>query len=216
MHLNLEEKYRLARSCDARPIRGPQGYTPTDWHQICGEVSVLRGIQSRLLGVVLATLFPFTVLIGIGLWKQWRDDRAAAIQLALDEARLLAAQVDDIVGDLDHLMVGLSQAVSWNPADTLHNDALLRRAKGELSRLIADIFVFDRDGNNIGFSSDPESARQSAAGRPYFERIIAGRKLAFGDAMIGRVNGRWVLPVSRAIYDGTGELRAVLTTGALL
>src|SRR6266508_3551460 len=62
---------------------------------------LLRSIRSRMLGLVVATVVPFAGLIGAGLWNQWRTSQAAAIQRALDEARLLAAQVDDHIGDLD-------------------------------------------------------------------------------------------------------------------
>src|SRR5215813_6444452 len=179
-------------------------------------MSMLLGFRSRLLGLVIATVVPFTVLIGVGLWKQWRNDQAAAIQRALDEARLLAAQVDDIVGNLDSLMLGLGRAVSWDPADTPANDVLLRRAKTELPSFVAHIFIFDLDGTNIGSSTGPDFARPYAGNRPYFERVIAGRRLAFGDVMMARITRRWVLPISRAIYDDTGRLRAVLATGVLL
>ena len=56
---------------------------------------ILRGIRSRLLGLVLAAVVPFTALIGVGLWTQWQDVQAAAIQQTINDARLLAAQVDD-------------------------------------------------------------------------------------------------------------------------
>jgi len=177
---------------------------------------LLRGIRLRVLGLVVATAVPFTALIGVGLWKQWHDDQAAAIQRALDEARLLAAQVDDLVGNLDSLLIGLSQAVSWDPTNTAANDALLRRAKAELPGFVANTHVFDLDGNNIGTSAGPEVARPYAADQSYFKRAIAGRRLAFGDVMIAPTTGRPVLPLSRAIYDDTGRLRAVLATGALL
>ena len=51
---------------------------------------MLRGIRSRLLGLVLATVIPFTALIGGGLWTQWRSDQATAAERAVAEARLLA------------------------------------------------------------------------------------------------------------------------------
>ena len=50
-------------------------------------------------------------LIGGGLWTQWRSDRATAVERAVAEARLLAAQVDDHLGNLDALLAGLSRAV---------------------------------------------------------------------------------------------------------
>src|SRR5260370_37219745 len=99
---------------------------------------LLRSIRSRLLGLVLATVAPFTALIGGGLWSQWRSDQAAAIERALAEARLLAAQVDDHIGNLDNLMAGLARAVSTDAADSLANDAMLRLGKTQPP----DIFTY--------------------------------------------------------------------------
>ena len=93
---------------------------------------LLRSIRSQLLGLVLATVVPFTALIGFGVWKEWQSDQAAAMALAVNEARLLAAQVDDHLGNLENLLIGLSRAVSTNPADTKANDLLLRQLKTEL------------------------------------------------------------------------------------
>src|SRR5688572_12716182 len=109
---------------------------------------LLRSIRSRLLGLVIATVVPFTALIGAGLWNQWRSEHAAAIRSARDEARLIAAQVDDHIGNSHNLMIGLSRAVSWDPRDTNANDALLRRVKSELPRYVANILVYSLDGDN--------------------------------------------------------------------
>src|SRR5215470_54421 len=97
-----------------------------------GTLMLLRSIRSRLLGLVLAAVVPFTALIGAGLWNQWRSDQAAAIERATDEARLLAAEVDDDLANLDNLLIGLSRAVSLNPADAEANDALLAQLRTEL------------------------------------------------------------------------------------
>jgi len=58
------------------------------------------GIRARLLWLVAAAIIPFLVLSGIGLGTEWRREHDAAIRRALDEARLIAAQVDD------HIAVG--------------------------------------------------------------------------------------------------------------
>src|SRR5262245_11039093 len=117
---------------------------------------LLRSIRSRLLGLIIATVVPFTALIGVGLWQQWRNEHAAAIQRALDEARLIAAQVDDHIGSIQNLMIGLSRTVSWDPHDISANDALLRRIKSELPRHVANILLYSVDGTNIGTSADPD------------------------------------------------------------
>ena len=114
---------------------------------------LLRSIRPRLLGLVLATVLPFTALIGLGVWQRWHDDQTAAIQRAVNEARLLAVQVDDHIGNLANLLTGLSEAVSTNPADVAANDALLRRVKAELPSYIANILLFAPDGTNIGTSA---------------------------------------------------------------
>src|SRR4029077_7274245 len=115
---------------------------------------LLRSIRSQLLGLVLATVIPFTGLIGGGLLNQWKSNQAAAIERALNEARLLASQVDDYLGNLDNLLTGLSQAVSPDPAATAENDEVLRRARAELPSMVASVLLFAPDGTNIGSSSD--------------------------------------------------------------
>jgi hypothetical protein len=63
---------------------------------------LLRSIRSRLLALVVAMVIPFTVLIGAGLWGQWQSDQVAATQRNINEVRILAAQVDDQIGNLDN------------------------------------------------------------------------------------------------------------------
>src|SRR5215831_11623150 len=131
---------------------------------------LLRSIRSQLLGLVLATVVPFTALIGIGLWHQWQNDQAAAMQRATNEARLLAAQVDDHIGNLQNLLTGLRPAVSPDPADVAKNDALLRRIKAELPDFVGNIVLFSLDGSNIGTSST--LGRFNAGDRRYFRQAL--------------------------------------------
>lgn len=102
---------------------------------------LLRTIRSRLLGLVLATVVPLVIVIGGGLWSQLRHDQTEAMEDALDEARLLAAQVDDHIGNLENLLLGVSQAVSPRLADANANDALLRQIKKDLPDYIANILL---------------------------------------------------------------------------
>ena len=117
------------------------------------RVAIMFGsIRSRLLGLVLATVVPFLALIGAGLWIQWRSDQAAALQRALNDARLIAGQVDDHIGNLESLLTGVSRAVSTDPPDIARNDALLRRVKAEQPDFVSNILLFALDGTNIGRS----------------------------------------------------------------
>jgi diguanylate cyclase (GGDEF)-like protein/PAS domain S-box-containing protein len=177
---------------------------------------LLRGIRSRLLGLVLATVVPFTALIGIGLWSQWRSDQAAAIERALSEARVLAAQVDDHIGNLESLLAGLSRAVSTNPADTSANDALLRQVKSKLPNFIGNILLFSLDGNTIGASMDSMVGRPYGGDRAYFQGVLAGQRLSIGDVLRGRLTAEWFLTVGSPVEDQEGQLRAVLAIGTKL
>jgi diguanylate cyclase (GGDEF)-like protein/PAS domain S-box-containing protein len=168
------------------------------------------GIRSQLLGLVAAAAVPFLVLIGVALWIQYRTARAEALERAYTEARVIAAQIDDHLGNLENLTLGLSHAVGVAPADTAANDALLSQLKAQLPGFISDIAVATPDGENIGAAS---GVRFSRADRAYFQEILAGKPTAVGDPVLSRINMEWVFPFGRAIRDAAGELQAVLVVG---
>src|SRR5688572_3309041 len=175
---------------------------------------LLRSIRSRLIGLVLASVVPFIALISVGLWNLWRTDQRAAFERSITEARVIAGQVDDHIGNVRNLMAGLSVAVSWDPKDTDANDRLLRRVKAELPPYISSIQLFALDGTNIGRSS--EVARFSASDRDYFQDISAGHTLAVGAPVVGRAGKEWIVALARPIMDANGNLRAVLAIGTRL
>jgi diguanylate cyclase (GGDEF)-like protein/PAS domain S-box-containing protein len=176
----------------------------------------MHGIRSRLLGLVLATVVPFAALIGVGLWNRWQDGHAAATARAMDEARLLAVQVDDHIGNLEHLLTGLSLAVSTSPADAGANDALLRRAKATLPAFFSNILLFSLDGDNIGSSWEGKGGRVNVRDASYFQQVLAGRRFAVGDVHVGRTTRQWVVNIARAVDDRAGRLQGVIAVGTRL
>jgi diguanylate cyclase (GGDEF)-like protein/PAS domain S-box-containing protein len=176
---------------------------------------LLRSIRSQVLGLVFATVIPFAGLIGVGLWSQWQSDHAAAFRRALADARLLASQVDDHIGNLENLLVGLGGALSTDPADIAANDRVLRKAKSELPEFISNIQVFDLEGRNIGTSSD-YSGRLSAAHRSYFRDTLERKTTSVGEVNRGRPHNQWVVSMARPIADENGRLRAVIAVGTRL
>jgi diguanylate cyclase (GGDEF)-like protein/PAS domain S-box-containing protein len=177
---------------------------------------LLRSIRSRLLVLVLATVVPFMALVGVGLWSQWREDQAAAVERALNEARLFSAQVDDHLSNLENLLVGLSQAVSTDPADTDANDALLRRIKTKLPDFVGNILLYSLDGSNIGTSSVSGNGRPYANDRVFFQDIVAGQRISIGEVIRTHLTGQWVLAIGFPVEDQEGQLRAVLAIGTQL
>jgi HAMP domain-containing protein len=159
---------------------------------------LLRTIRSRLLGLVVAAVFPFFAVICIGLWSQLRDDQNQALERALDEARLLAIQIDDHIGSLENLLTGLSRAVSTRLADADANNALLRQVKEELPDYISNILLFAPDGSNIGISWNSDR-RFYAGDRAYFQQVIVGQRLAIGDVIRTKLKGEWVVTEAHRI-----------------
>jgi len=93
---------------------------------------LLRSIRSRLLALVVATVIPFTALIGAGLWRQWQSDQVAAIEHNINEARILAAQIDDHIGNLDNRITQSNEdaAIVGSLIAMAHNLGLCALAKG--------------------------------------------------------------------------------------
>ncbi len=149
------------------------------------------------------------------LWMQWRSDRAAAAEHAVNEARLFAAQIDDHIGAIENLLSVLAQAVSVEPADRSANDALLRKVRSELPNGNSHIFLFDPEGNNIGTSQDTDYPPPNARDRVYFNEALAGHNPAVGVPIMVR-SGHRIVNVARPIRDESGRIRAVLTVGPVL
>ena len=148
---------------------------------------------------MVTTVCPFLVVICGGLWLQLRQDQANALDDALDQAQLFAAQVDEHIGNLEHLMMGLSRAVSTRFADTSANDALLRQAKKEMPDFISEIFLFAPDGSIIGVSWN-ENIRNNVSERA-FRRVLAGGHLAIGDVIYTRFSQQWVVTLASRVED---------------
>jgi diguanylate cyclase (GGDEF)-like protein/PAS domain S-box-containing protein len=177
---------------------------------------VLRSIRSRLLALVVATVIPFSFLIGGGLWSQWRSDQAAAVQQTIDEARLLAARVDDHIGNVENLLIGLARAVSTDLRDVDANDALLRKVKSEQPDFVNQIELMALDGTDIGSTFPPAAERRNGSNQHYFKEIMGGKPLSVGGLLRSRHSQRWIFTVARAVEDRAGRLAAVLVVGTWL
>jgi diguanylate cyclase (GGDEF)-like protein/PAS domain S-box-containing protein len=173
-----------------------------------------RSIRSRLIGLVVATVVPFTALIAAGLWNQWSTERASAIRRSVVEARIFATEVDDHINNLDNLLIGISHSLSLDPADTAANDDLLRRVKNDLPNYFANLMLFAPDGTNIGTSLN--TRRINPRQRAYFKQVLAGNRRAISDVIRSQLGHEWVVAYARAVEDEQRNLRAVLVVGTLL
>jgi diguanylate cyclase (GGDEF)-like protein/PAS domain S-box-containing protein len=168
------------------------------------------------LWLVVAAIIPFIVLATVGLWKEWQTKHEAAIGRALNEARLIAAQVDDHIGNLDNLLLGLSRAVSTNPADADTTSALLRQVKSQLPDFVSHVILFSLDGYSIATSFENEIGPFYAGDRLYFRKLLAGERVAIGEVIHGRVSGKWLINLARPVEDASGRPLGVISIGTWL
>jgi PAS domain S-box-containing protein len=174
------------------------------------------GIRARLFGLVLVTFVPFLLLMGVGFWLHLQEDHRDALDRARIESRLVASRVDDHIRRIEALLIGLSEAISPDPAQTEANDTILRRVKADLPAYVRNIRIYAPDGTNIGTSLNVERTSLFAGDRLYFKAALAGQKLAIGEPVQARSNGLWSIGIARPIEDAEGQVRAVLVVGTYL
>lgn len=171
---------------------------------------MLFGIRARLLGLVAATVLPFMALIGAGLWGQWQSDQEQALRTALGHAQVAAAHVDDVLGNFENLLIGLSEALSVDAADAAANDATLRRAKSQLPTYVSNLLIFSVDGFPIGSSSTAAERTFYAGDRDYFVQVKNGKSFAIGDPIRSRITNEWIAVAARPVKRKDGNLGAIL------
>jgi hypothetical protein len=96
------------------------------------ERAARLSIRSRLLLLVLALGLPFLAYIAIEAASEARADRELAKERSLAVARVVAARLDDYVGDINQLLATLSHVAAIAPEHASENDALLREMERDL------------------------------------------------------------------------------------
>ena len=139
---------------------------------------------------------------------------AAAIQRAIDEARLIAAQVDDHIGNLKNLMPASAWPCRGSATTPTPTTALLRRVKAELPPYVANLLLFTLDGTKS--ARHPTTGRFFAGDRDYFEQILGGQQRSPSARSSARAPARMGHRRSRGRSTMHGRLRAVLAVGTLL
>jgi len=174
---------------------------------------MLSGIFPRLLGLTLATVLPFTALLGGLLWDQWRQDHLAAQRSVLGATQAIAAQVDAQFTSFETLLAGLSQGLTIDTADIAQNDALLRRLKAELPPIVSNIFLYSPVGDNIGTSQEERAQRLPAHEQSYVRQAVTAARMTVGDLVMGRLTNRWIIGLARPVFDESRDVKGVLLIG---
>ena len=110
-------------------------------------VRMRSSIGMRLALLTLALGLPVVVYVAV---RQASIARDYAQQRTLALARVVAARVDDVVGDNLIALALVRHGVTLDPSATRANDAFLDRIRGDLPGMVQNVGVWTRDGRNVG------------------------------------------------------------------
>ena len=118
------------------------------------------------MAVVLGAVAPFVFLVAMVARQHRFNERSAAEEKALDQARGLADKLDSRFGAVETVLLTLVHSVSSRPADSLRNDRLLREVAGELPSEFAHFAVTTPSGAGIGTSDTLPGGRRREIATP--------------------------------------------------
>jgi diguanylate cyclase (GGDEF)-like protein len=175
-----------------------------------GERAARLSIRARLLLLVLALGLPFLAYIAIEAAYEARADRELAKERSLAVARVVAARLDDYVGDINQLLATLSHVVAIGSEHGSENDALLREMERDLPSYINNVAVWSLSGANVG-SLNPQIRVKSAsvADRHYFKDALSSKKLSLEAPIVARTNGELVAIFARPVMHADSVLGVV-------
>ncbi|MDB4879848.1 MAG: putative two-component hybrid sensor and regulator [Gemmatimonadetes bacterium] len=186
-----------------------------------GSLSRRTGLSvpGRLLLLVMAAALPpllFSVFQAHSASRMKRED---AEQDALQLAHRIASRVDDHVGTVDALLIGLSRSIRVSAADVTHNDRMLSAIGKQLeAQRFLNLSVADRSGRVVGLSRRPTTAGPllDVSDRKYFREALTTGGLGIGEPMTGRVSGQYSLALGRAVPGRDGKPVGVVAASTQL
>jgi diguanylate cyclase (GGDEF)-like protein/PAS domain S-box-containing protein len=172
-------------------------------HRILKRMANL-GIRGRLVLLALALGLPILAYVAYSAGEQMRQERELAKERNLAFARIVAARLDDYVGDVNQILATLSHVVDARVEATAHNDALLSDLRPNLPSHVSNLAIWDTAGANVGALDAALRARSfTVADRHYFRAALEGRSLVVEAPLVSRSSGEPMAIFARAaIRDG--------------
>jgi diguanylate cyclase (GGDEF)-like protein/PAS domain S-box-containing protein len=158
------------------------------------------GIRGRLVLLALALGVPILGYIAFSAGEQMRQERELAKERNLAFARIVAARLDDYVGDVNQLLATLSHVVPASPEATARNDALLSDLRPNLPSHVSNLAIWDPTGTNVGALDPALRARPfSVADRHYFRAALEGQSLVVEAPIVSRSSGESLAIFARSV-----------------
>jgi diguanylate cyclase (GGDEF)-like protein len=174
----------------------------------------LRKAAVLFIAVVCLTLCG---LLYLQLEQSRRHDLALAQVASSNLTRAMAQQAEDTFMQADLVLTSLAD---WIQADGFGAPQKARLQKTFARRVQAlnqlhGIFLFDQKGQWVVTSFDELPRGPGVGDRDYFKfhQQSASSLAHIGPAIRSRVNGEWIIPISKRVNDKNGNFQGVLLAG---
>lgn len=167
------------------------------------------GVRGRL---ILLLLLAFALMCGVIVWQAIQDRNehiGHAEQMLLAETRIIAAQQQRIVAQADAILTGLMQLPEVRPGASAKACAQVLAARLEREPGFVNLGQALPDGD-VACATAPSSGRVSYADRNWFRQALQSDRLVVGDVVTGRVLGKPVIALAKAMRDEQGRVTGVL------
>jgi HAMP domain-containing protein len=165
-------------------------------------------LRVRLLLVVLLAILP---MVGLALIMAAEQRRLKTVDVqahALHLVRVLAHRHEQLIAGTRQLLTSLAHAPEVSGNDPVACSAFFATVlRGQ--PLYTNLGVLRPDGTAF-CRALPGTTADSAAGRAYFQRVLATRDFAMGDFQIGLFTGKPIVVFASPVLDATQALQAVV------
>ncbi len=182
---------------------------------------VLRGFQGKRSRLSFFLLLVISLCISLSIlltaWLLWQN-RVLQIRQLENQATHLAQAIerhaDDTFKEADTVLVSVVSAIEFQqdvpPPGRKPLDALLQRHVRELDKL-SSLLILSPSGEMIA-GSDNVPQRLNFADRDYFNYHLVHASLRphLGATLRSRINGEWIIPLSRRFNDADGQFGGVV------
>ncbi|HTS22696.1 MAG TPA: diguanylate cyclase [Casimicrobiaceae bacterium] len=174
------------------------------------------GIRGRLALLALALGLPILAYVAFSAREQMSQERELAKERNLAVARIVAARIDDYVGDVNQLLATLSHMVPAAAEATAQNDALLADLRPNLPSHVSNLAIWDAAGTNVGaLDRALRSQPFSVADRYYFRTALASKALVVEAPLVSRSSGENMAIFARSVVQ-EGRIVGVVTASTEL
>lgn len=167
----------------------------------------VASLRRRLLLLVMLSVLPAFVFAAYDAWDRYHREAHVAQDRALELARSVSTEHDDLVGGAHQVLVALAELppVRWLDAVGC-------------SRLFAQVMAKYVQYSNLGAATpggevfcSAVSVRGSVrvADHPWFQEAVRTQRFSVGEFQIGRVTGRPSLLFGLPVIDPAGNVLAV-------